>query len=872
MAKRKPLAASLAESGPTYVSSAPSVESALVDLTDEAPVSEDGVVVDLQTGEITSEADENTPGEEAKDTEFYKNLAEDIDEDELNAIGAELVELVEQDAKDHAKWYATIARGFKKLGIYSDEPDTAGELTDATKVFHPLILEAATQFQARAMAELLPPGGPVKVTIIGKQTDEKLAQQLRVEQHMNYQLTVEDRGYYDDKDSMFYRLGFTGSEFDKQWFDPVKGKNRSRWVKCENFLVPVSATSLEDAPRYAEKLSWTRNQFKKLVRAGFYRDLDLPVTTAGGEPDENPITAEVRHLQGEDDVRVVSEKENYAFYEVYVDYEVPGDEDPDGIALPYVITVDADTHKVASIYRNWKEDDEAKEKRVWHTHKKFLPGLGFYGWGLFHCIGGLGETATEIVNLLLDAGAFSSLQGGFKSKDIKMKGDVTLTPGEWQDTEMTAEELQKGFYTPPFREPSPTLNVLLGAVTQMGQRFASTTDTMVGDSAPTGPVGTTVALIEQGSKVYTGIHKRLHKAMGDEFIHLADLNGEHLPESYPYQTEDDEQYVLKTDYDGRVDIIPVSDPNIFSSAQRLATAQALLQMGGQPGSTLDRYEIDRAMLLALRVPNLDRLQPVPADAPMTDPLTEGVLCLSGRPVKAFEQQNHGAHIAVHQMQIAQFEQMAPDAMQSMQAHLQEHLAMAMYLEYSQRMGAPLPSLNWGVGETEQLANEEVPPPVQDQIALRAAQIAQQFLQQLMAQKAQQQAPGGGGEDPQAKAAAAAQDLQHKDAKFQQEMQHKDAAFKADLERKSVQTQADIARDDFIGDTELKIDPELLAQAKEYVLQTGIQVPPKKLAAASQVLGKPFADVIKALSIMMLQGQGAGPSPDAMQTTGQRGYR
>ena len=700
-------------------------EDSSIEVEIETPDGEE-ITIDPETGEIIMDVEDTDAGER---TDHGANLAEFIDEAELDKIGQYIVECVAADEKSREPWYKRYREGLKNLGIY-DLEDVA-ETIDAVSVKHPLLLEAATQFQARAMAELLPSEGPVKAGIYGDVTDDIYEQGRRVEMFMNYQLTVEDRGYYDERDQMLFRLPFSGSEFDKQYFCPVKRRTLSRWVKAEHFVVPHSACSLEDAPRYTQIIpDMTHNKYLKLVKAGFYRKADL------GVPGEDTDAGERKQLQDAIDDMQGTEKSGAAhdtdnahtFLECHIDYDLPGFEDEDGIALPYVITVDKESAKVVSIYRNWREEDEAREKRVWFTHKKMLPGFGFYGFGLIHTIGALGETATKLMEILLDSGAFATVQGGFKSKDAKLKGDVVLTPGKWLDTEMTAEELSRAFYTPPFKEPSQTLFSLLGVVVEGGQRFAATTETMVGDAATTGPVGSMVAQIEQGSKVFSGIHKRLHKAFGDEFIHIAELNGENLPDVYPYFVRGMGQNVLRSDFDGRVDIVPVSDPNIFSAAQRLAIANTGLQAAQQFPDLIDRREAVRGVLEAARHPNIDKILPA-EDMPVSaDPVTEAALILKGKPIKAEMWQDHASHNMVHGMVM----QMLPPEMQPvMQAHMQEHEAMRIVMMMQQRMGIMLPPIDFQAKQATSMV-QGLPPEMENQLAMMAGQAAQQMMAEQQA--------------------------------------------------------------------------------------------------------------------------------------------
>ena len=701
----------------------------------------------------------------SKEMAFDANLADHIDEKELSKLGGKLKELVDADDESRQGWYKRLKRGLDNLGIYDQTGEDVSDKTmGVTRITHPLLMEAATQFQSRAFAELFPSKGPVKAAIIGEDTtEEKFEQGQRVERFMNYQLTVEDRDYYDERDQMLYMLPFTGSEFDKRYYCPVEERNVSAWVRCDDFIVNAKARSLRKAPRLTHVLRYTEDEFENLVAAGSYRKIEL----SDSEDDENEVRGTIIKMDEAEGTATVEDEDSqeHAFYEVHTRWEMPDDIDS-GASLPYVITIEKDTGEVVSIKRNWKETDSKKKARLWFSHKKFLPGFGFYGFGLLHVIGSLGDAATEIMNILIDSGAYASLQGGFKSKDAKLSGDIELTPGQWTDTEMTAEELSKAFYTPPFKEPSQTLFTLLGQITSIGQRFASTTEVMTGTAGTSGPVGNIVAQIEQGSKVFSGIHRRLHKAIGDELMQLAELNGETLPDAYPFTYNGKEESILRQDFDDRIDILPVSDPNIFSAAQRLAMAQTAVQTISQyPSLQSDLRGAVVDMLKAMHFPNPEKYFPLPPEAKRCDPVTEGVLATLGKPIKAFIEQDHPSHIAVHQLQIAQFQQSSPPAASGMQAHLQEHMAMMAYMQLQQataqqmqqqmaqlqqavQMGqvdpmqaqqiaqqmqsAQVPAFDWNAQ-----AAQTLPVELENQIAKQAAQAAQQMLQQM--QPPQQQA-------------------------------------------------------------------------------------------------------------------------------------
>ncbi len=719
----------------------PALDNALEDDTPlpnsiEVEIPDEGLtLMDDETMEIDPETGEmETTSITAKllpAVAFDANLADLIDEDELTEIGQKLVELVEADNDTRQGWYKRLKRGMEALGIYDQTGEDVSDKTlGVTRITHPLIMEAVTQFQSRAFAELYPSKGPVKSAIIGEDTtEEKFEQAQRVERFMNYQLTVEDRDYYDERDQMLFMLPLTGSEFDKQYYCPIEERVVSSWVRCDDFIVDSRARSLKKAPRLTHVLRYTEDEYEALVAAGTYREVEL----ASGEEEENDVRTVIRKMDETEDPSTTDEDdEKHAFYEVHTRWELP-DEIDSGASLPYIITVEAATGEVLSIRRNWKEGDSKKKSRLWFTHKKFLPGFGFYGFGLIHVIGSLGEAATQILNILLDSGAYASLQGGFKSKDAKLGGDIELTPGQWTDTEMTAEELSKAFYTPPFKEPSQVLNQLLGTLTTIGQRFASTTEVMTGTAGTSGPVGNIVAQIEQGSKVFSGIHRRLHKAIGDELIHIAELNGETLPDAYPFTYGGQNISVLRADFDDRIDILPVSDPNIFSAAQRLAMAQTAVQTLQQYptlGGDLRTAVID--MLKAMHFPSPEKYFPKPAEAKRCDPVTEGALVMLGQPIKAFLEQDHAAHNQVHQLQLAQAQQSNnPAAVNTFSAHIQEHAAMLAYMQMQQAM----------VQQTQQQHAQHV---AQVQQAVMAGQLdpmaAQQGLAQMQQMHAQSQPP------------------------------------------------------------------------------------------------------------------------------------
>lgn len=690
------------------------------DNRDDATLSRIGGIVEVDFGDRPEPTrDTDDPGE---------NLAEQISPTDLGVMAVELLEHIDADIASREEWERRMARGIAVMGL-RDDPEFTPPFIGASEVTHPLLAEAIVQFQSRAVTEIFPPGGPVKCIVVGESDEESEAQRERVEAHMNYQLTIEDRGYFPDVDKMLFRLPIEGSVFRKCFYDQLTGMTKSRAVKAGDLIVPYSASSLEDTPRITHRMHVQPNDVKKLQAVGYYRATSItdmpPAEKEIGDLDEAIDTAESRTLSEHPD------DTEHLIYECCCDYDLPGDlADPEGIARPYIVTIDADNQDILAIRRNWRDEDDLKRKRLYYTHYQYLPGLGFYGYGLFHMIGGLAEAATGAVRALLDSAAFATLQGGFKSSDAAVKGgDMELSPGEWKDIDLTAEELDKAFKTIPWKEPSPAMFQLLGMLTESGQRFASTTESMVGDASNNGPVGTTVALIEQGSKVYSAIHKRIHFAAGCEFSCLAELNGEYLPdEGYPYTVEGEERTIARADYDDRVDVVPVSDPNIFSATQRIAIAQTGMQLAVQAPQLYDMYEVHKRMHVALRTPAMDEILIDPDQSEHLDPMTENAAILTGRAVKVFPEQDHQAHIAVH-MAFLQHPEFGGNKtaqkmiMGAMMAHIAQHAAY-QYLIGMQMQGVPVQLPDLGAKRGSDLVKAPLDPMTENMVAQQQAAQAQ----------------------------------------------------------------------------------------------------------------------------------------------------
>ena len=559
---------------------------------------------------------------EDSDSNFDINLAEDLDEREVSRKAGILTGYFENDEQARSEWKERYKQGLMTLDPEGgmDENEEERAVRGLSTVVHPLIAEAATQFNAKAIAELYPAGGPVKTTIIGEPNEETENQARRVKEFMNYQIMEQMPEYFPDLDQMLFHLPLVGQTFKKVWWDANLDRQCSQFVKAEDFVVAPESKDLHTSPRYTHIIKMPKNDYNRYVAAGWY--LPTEYTGDGADDDDGFTSQQIEGIDkdddSDDDVMTLLEMHCYEAFE-----GIDGIEDEESenlVMLPYVITIDYDSEKIVAIRRNWDEDDEDKKRRDWFVSYKFLPGLGFYGFGLYHMIGGLGRAATGSLRALLDSAAFANMQGGFKLKGRVSGGDIDINPGEFVDLDATVDDVNKAIMPLPFKEPSQSLFNLLGFIVQAGQRFASTSDLNVGDVNPNAPVGSTVALIEQGSKAFSAIHKRLHYAQGQEFKLLAKLNAEHLDESFQFSVAGSSETIFAPDFDDRVDIVPVSDPNIFSTAQSIAQAQAILQMAQSAPQLHDLYEAYKRMYEAIRIPNIDEILKKPEDAaPMDRP-------------------------------------------------------------------------------------------------------------------------------------------------------------------------------------------------------------------------------------------------------------
>jgi hypothetical protein len=607
-------------------------------------------------------------------TEQDANLAELLDERDLNDIAQELLYLYEEDRSGRQEWEDAYSDGLDLLGIkYEDREEP---FRGSSGVTHPVIAEAVTQFQSQAYKELLPSSGPVRTQIVGAVTPESEDQAQRVKDFMNYEILNVMQEYDPETDRMLFYLPLAGSAFKKIYFDDMLDRAVARFVPADDLVVPYNATDLESASRIAHVVRMDINNVRKNQAAGFYRDVELTPYES-----EDSLREKERELVG---VEKTVDGEDCTLIEFHINLDLKGfehvsplDGEETGIKLPYIVTIDEGSSKVLSIRRNWNEGDEYYKKNQYFTHYKFLPGLGFYGLGLLHMIGGLGRSATSIMRQLIDAGTLANLPAGFKARGIRIRdADEPLSPGEFRDIDAPGGALRDSLMPLPYKEPSQTLYSLLSFVVEAGQRFAAIADLQVGDGNQQAAVGTTVALLERGSRVMSAIHKRLHYAQKQEFRMLAKIFKESLPPMYPYNVYGAESFIKQQDFDDRVDVIPVSDPNIFSLSQRIAIAQTQLQLAQSNPQLHNLFEAYRRMYQALGIQNIEAILPTPKPPQPTDPAIENARALIQENLQAFPTQDHDAHILSHiTFMKTPVPAGTPPVLGLLQAHICEHIAL-----------------------------------------------------------------------------------------------------------------------------------------------------------------------------------------------------
>jgi len=689
------------------------------------------------------------------DTGFDGNLAEFIDENDLQVIASELRQSFEDDKSSRQQWEETYTKGLDLLGLNYTE--RSQPFQGASGVTHPLLAESVTQFQAQAYKELLPASGPVRTQIIGQATKDKEDQAQRVSDFMNYQIMHVMEEYDPELDQMLFYLPLAGSTFKKIYYDAALGRAVSKFIPAEDLVVPYTATNLEECERVTHILKRTDNDIKKMQVTGFYRDVDLQVVQ-----EENKVEEKERKLSGIE--KTGYRDDQYTLLEMHVDLDVPGFEDPDGIKLPYIITIDEGSGNVLSIYRNYKDGDTLYKKQQYFVHYKFMPGLGFYGLGLIHMIGGLSRTATAALRQLIDAGTLANLPAGFKARGLRIADDDSpIQPGEFRDVDAPSGDLRAGLLPLPYKGADPTLFQLLGFCVQAGKEFATVADQKLGDAANAGaPVGTTMALMERGMRVMSAIHKRIHYAQRIEFKLLSRIFAESLPPMYPYEVQGDLQSLKASDFDERIDIMPVSDPTIFSMSQRVTLAQTQLQLAEAAPQMHNIYEAYRRMYSAMGVQNIDAILPVPTGPEPMDPGMENATALSGGSLTAFRKQNQLAHIDAHRAFFSSvLVKNNPQTMMILQSHIMEHVSLQAREEVEQEMAKEFEALQAQAGgELPPEQQNEMQELVESKIAERIVEMTEKMVteeQQMMSEQ---------GEDPlvqlkQQEINLKAQDLQRK---------------------------------------------------------------------------------------------------------------
>ena len=643
------------------------------------------VNVDPETGEVEMALNEDSGKVLASISEdFYMNLADLMEEEDLEDIAQTVMENYTADKDSREEWEQTFERGFDLLGLKLEE--TTEPFDGACTATHPLIIENAVKFQSKASQELFPSKGPVKTQVVGSPTPEKEKQAQRVKDFMNYQLTEEMPEYFDEFEKMLFHLPLIGTAVKKVYYDETLGRPISEFIPIDQFHVSNLVSDLRRADRYSHIIYRSENDLRKDMDAGMYRETDL------GDPeqtDRGNITSKAEQIMGLSAYDENPYDPSYVLIEqhLYLDLPEPFNS-PSGVAYPYIVTIDKSSKKVLSIRRNWNDGDPRFVKREHFVSYKFVPGFGFYGLGLIHFLGNLTMSATAAMRALIDAGQFSNLPGGFKARGVRVVGDNSpIMPGEFRDVESTGLDLGKSIVPLPYKEPSQTLYQMLGFVATAGQKFADTTDQVVSDATNYGPVGTTLALLEASGKFFSAIHKRLHKSQRDEFKILARINNEFLPTAYPYDIIGQSAEVFKQDFDGRIDVLPVSDPNIPSNSHRLAQAQLMLQLASQsPPGTFNMPEVNKAVLAAANVDNPERFMNAPQQAIQQDPLADIMSATRGQPIKAFPGQDHNAHIAVKTAYLQDPLNGANPIMKQVEPILMANVREHMVLRFQEQMG------------------------------------------------------------------------------------------------------------------------------------------------------------------------------------------
>ena len=763
----------------------------------EAPQGEELLAEELDAPIEIEVTDEEEVVEELPVEDFSSNLAEIIDEPTLAELSNELRGQFAVDESSLEDWSKAYIKGLDLLGFKYQE--VTEPFRGAASVSHPLLAEAVTQFQAGAYKELLPAGGPVKTTIVGEVNTDTENQAERVKEFMNYQILYEMKEYDPEMDQMLFHLPLAGSSFKKVYYDSGMGRPVSKFVPAEDLIVNYGASDLEDAERITHKLKISPNDLKRQMLSGFYRDVELE----GGDDiyqDYSDIQEKYDELEG---VKRGDFAGQYILLEMHVDLDLSGyenvgvDNEPTGLKLPYIVTLEQSTGKILSIYRNYKQDDPLYKRNQYFVHYKFLPGLGFYGFGLVHMLGGLTRTATSALRALLDAGTLSNLPAGFKSRGLRVRDDdEPLTPGEFRDVDAPGGDLRNALMPLPYKGPDQTLFNLLGYVVDAGRRFAAIADMKVGEGSQANPVGTTIALLEQGTRVMSAIHKRCHYAQKNEFELLAQIFATSLPPEYPYNVEGGNRMIKATDFDQRVDIQPVSNPNIFSMSQRIMLAQSQLQLAQANPQIHNQYEAYRRMYEALGVQNIEAILPPPSKPEPLDPGVENAQALRMQALVVFGEQDHEAHIEAHRAFMSSFlVRNNPQVMTILQAHITEHMSALARNEVMAELQPEIDrqAMKFG-GQIPPELMKQFQPEIERRVAIKIAAM----IDEAVAEEQDAIGFGGDGEDPLVDIKQRELDIEQQklnldaaDDLAKQELEREKLSYKKSIDAQKIQNQKDI---------------------------------------------------------------------------------
>jgi hypothetical protein len=750
------------------------------------------------------------PGKDVAGDEFNANLADDMDEGQLTELSGDLIGEYDADINSRKDWLTTYVDGLELLGLKVE--DRTEPWPGACNVYHPLMTEALVKFQAETMMETFPAAGPVKTVIIGKQTKEKEDAAERVKDDMNYQLTDMMPEYRPEHERMLWGLGLSGNAFKKVYYDPALERQVAMYVPAEDIVVPYGASNLETAERVTHVMRKTKNELHRLQVAGFYRDVDLGEPFLDIDEAEKKIAEKLGFNPTEDD--------RYKILELHVNLDLENGDSEDGIALPYVVTIEKGTGTILAIRRNWNPDDKLKSKRQHFVHYGYIPGFGFYCFGLIHLIGAFAKSGTMILRQLVDAGTLANLPGGLKSRGLRIKGDDTpIAPGEWRDVDVPSGAVRDNILPLPYKEPSQVLNQLMNQIIEEGRRFASAADMKVSDMSANSPVGTTLAILERTLKVMSAVQARIYYAMKQEFKLLKGIIRDYTPEEYSYDPEVGDRRAKQADYDN-VDVIPVSDPNAATMSQKVVQYQAVMQMAQANPQIYDQVELNKQMLEVLGVKNISKLIPSSDDQTPKDPVSENMNIINGKPVKAFIYQDHQAHISVHMaaMQDPKIQQMVGQNPQAgaiqaaAMAHINEHVAFEYRKQLEEQLGVPLPKPDETLPEDIEFELSKVMAEAAKKLAAKSAFEAQQ-------EQAQQQQQDPIIQMQQQELQLKAQDLQIKQQKTQADIQADQARL--ELDKMRIESQERIAGAQ-LGAQAVKSDKDI--EAKQFVEGTklGIQ--------------------------------------------------